>query len=274
LNGDGDYRGPKSERWRRIGRAVFGGREHAPVTLHPNGMNIPINEFRDEDWLDIVGYQSGHGDDGATLRWLCEGPPAQEWRHDPARPFINLEPPYENHLGYHSRRPHGAFAVRRALLWSLLVSPTAGVTYGGHGVWGWDDGSGPPVAHPTTGTPLPWRAALRMPAAEQVAHIAALFESIDWWRLRPAPELLAEQPGLADPARFIAAARSDAGDLALVYLPEDRNVRLRVELLAGAAQARWFDPRGGAWQAAQAADDAAGHFATPGEGDWVLLLER
>ena len=38
-----------------------------------------------------------------------------------------------------------------------------GVSYGGHGVWGWDDGSAPPVAHPNPGVPLPWREALRMP---------------------------------------------------------------------------------------------------------------
>ena len=57
LNGDGDYRGAKAERWRRIGQAVFGEREHAPVVLHPNGMNIPTEEFRDQSWLDITGYQ-------------------------------------------------------------------------------------------------------------------------------------------------------------------------------------------------------------------------
>jgi Protein of unknown function (DUF4038)/Domain of unknown function (DUF5060)/Putative collagen-binding domain of a collagenase len=274
LNGDGDYRGPKAERWRRIGRAVFGGHAHAPVVLHPNGMNIPTDEFRDETWLDIVGYQSGHGDDGSTLRWLCEGPPAQDWKLDPPRPFINLEPPYENHLGYQSRRPHSPFSVRRALYWSLLVAPTAGVTYGGHGVWGWDDGSGPPVAHPNTGTPLPWRDALRMPAAEQIAHITRLFGSIDWWRLRPAPELLADQPGDVDPSRFVAAARSAAGDLALIYVPDERQVELHTEGLRPGMAARWFNPQSGEYfLAAPAASGATHRFTTPAPGDWVLVLQ-
>jgi hypothetical protein len=271
LNGDGDYRGPKAERWRRIGQALFGGREHAPVVLHPSGMNIPIEEFRDEAWLDIVGYQSGHGDDSKTWRWLCEGPPALVCRSEPPRPCINLEPPYENHLGYHSRLPHTPFAVRRAMLWSLLIAPTAGVSYGGHGVWGWDDGSGPPVAHPTTGIPLPWREALRMPAAEQVAHIAALFESIEWWQLRPAPELLAAQPGEAEPERFVAASRSETGNLAIVYLPAEPALKLHVELLPSAVQARWFNPRDGEWMPAEG--DEAGTYPAPGEGDWILVLQ-
>src|SRR4029453_12487886 len=101
--------------------------------------------------------QSGHGDDDNTLRWLVAGPPAQYWKLEPPRPFINLEPPYEYHIAYQSRERIPPFQTRRALYWSLLIAPTAGVTYGGHGVWGWDDGTRTPVAHPNTGAPLPWR---------------------------------------------------------------------------------------------------------------------
>ena len=48
--------------------------------------------------MTIHGYQSGHGDDDKTLRWMTEGPPAREWSIEPIRPFINLEPPYEFHV--------------------------------------------------------------------------------------------------------------------------------------------------------------------------------
>jgi hypothetical protein len=274
LNGDGNYHGANAERWRRIGRAVFGGGPHAPVSLHPCGMSIPFDEFCDEAWLDIIGYQSGHGDDADTLRWLVAGPPAQLWRHDPPRPFINLEPPYEYHISYQSRQRITPAMVRRALYSSLLITPPAGVTYGGHGVWGWDDGTSPPEAHDGTGVPLPWREALRMPGAEQVAHLAALFNALDWPRLRPAPELLAAQPGEADPARFLAAARADEGDLALVYIPVDREIALQLNGLQPGLRARWFDPRtGGFAPAAAAGDGQTQRFTTPAEGDWVLVLE-
>ncbi len=272
LNGDGDYRGEKAERWRQIGRAVFG-HPHAPVTLHPCGVNWPYDDFAEESWLDIAGYQSGHDDGETRLRWLVQGPPATEWRREPVRAFMNIEPPYENHNAYTSKQPLSAHTVRRALYWSLLVSPTAGLTYGGHGVWGWDDGTQPPFAHPASGVPLPWRQALTMPAAEQMAHLAALFGSLDWPRLTPAPELLAAQPGEEDVRRTIAAARTPEGDLALIYLPEGGEVRLRPGLLRAGLGAAWFDPRTGErLAAAQAADGL--RFVAPGSEDWLLVLKR
>ena len=135
LPGDGDYRGPKAERWKRIGRAVFGDEPHAPVVLHPGGMQWVLNEFRDEKWLDIHGYQSGHGDDDRTLRWIFAGPPAMDWQKEPARPFINLEPPYENHIAYQLVEDPAIDGSASDLL--SLPGPMAGVTYGGYGVWGW-----------------------------------------------------------------------------------------------------------------------------------------
>jgi hypothetical protein len=269
LPGDGDYAGKKAERWKRIGRAVFGDRPHAPVSLHPKGMHLPLKEFQGESWLDINGYQSGHGDDEPTLAWIVNGPPAKGWTEEPIRPFINLEPPYENHIAYQSRQPFDAFKVRRAIYWSLLVSPTAGVSYGGHGVWGWDDGTRPPTNHPNTGIPLPWQQALLMPAAEQMAHLVTLFQSIDWPRLRPAPDLVADQPGQQTPSRTITASRSDEGDLALVYIPQERTVQLNLSGLQPNLSATWFDPRTGERHpAAQKGDQ----FETPAPGDWVLVL--
>ena len=81
LAGDNDYKGAQGEKWRRIGNAVFGDNRHpAPVTTHPTGMNWPWADWRDEGWLTVLGYQSGHGDSPATLRWIHSGPPSDGWR--------------------------------------------------------------------------------------------------------------------------------------------------------------------------------------------------
>ena len=271
LPGDGDYRGAKAERWKRIGRGIFGDQAHAPVSLHPGGMHWNGEEFRHEDWLDILGYQSGHGDDDATLNWLVCGPPATDWKTPPPRVFINLEPPYENHISYQTKQRISAAMARRALYWSLLVSPTAGVTYGGHGVWGWDDGTAPPVAHPNTGIPLPWQKALLMDGAEQVRHLADFFESIEWWRLIPAPELLLAQPGNQAKRHFVTISKSAENDLIVAYVPEDREIALNLTSLPDDLSAVWFDPCSGSRKPAAL---AGGHFTTPAPGDWVLLLGR
>jgi len=275
LPGDGDYRGERAEKWKRIGRAVFGGpTAHAPVLLHPGGMHWVLREFLNEPWLDIQGYQSGHGDDDRTLRWMTEGPPATDWSVEPHRPFINLEPPYEHHLAYQSKQPIPPEHVRRAVYWSLLNAPIAGVSYGGHGVWGWDDGTRPPVDHPNSGTPLPWREALRMPGAVQMGHVARLFRSIDYWRLRPAPAALAEQPGATQPAQFVAAAASPEHDLLVVYTPVARTIAVRSQAVPS-GRATWRNPRtGGQLAATGVRDGSVTRFETPTPGDWILLVDR
>jgi hypothetical protein len=138
LNGDGHYNGEAAERWRIIGRGVFGVRPRAsaPVTLHPGGWTWIRDEFNDETWYDLLGYQSAHKVDEESLKWLVAGPPSHDWNIEPIRPVINLEPPYEDHMNMASEglRRISAHDVRRALYTSLLIAPTAGVTYGGHGI--------------------------------------------------------------------------------------------------------------------------------------------
>lgn len=274
LPGDGDYRGDKAERWKRIGRQVFGGIAHAPVIVHPGGMHWVLREFLGEPWVAIHGYQSGHGDGEQVLRWMTEGPPATDWTVEPVRPFINLEPPYENHIAYQSKQPISPHTVRRAVYWSLLTTPTAGVTYGGHGVWGWDDGTGPPTDHKNSGTPLPWKQALTMPGAEQMAYVAETFTSFDFWRLRPAPHILAAQPGTGTAARFIAAAASEAGDLAVVYTPGAQPIALDPGAVPK-GRATWHNPAtGGRSSATPASTESGLRFDPPGDGDWVLVIEK
>ncbi len=273
LAGDGDYRGEKADRWKRLGQKVFDPITHAPVTMHPGGMQWIWNEFKDEKWYGFLGYQSGHGDDDATLRWLIEGPMTEDWTKMPHRPFINLEPPYENHVAYQSKKPHSPESVRRAIYWSLLNTPPAGVSYGGNGVWGWDDGTKPPTDHANAGVPLPWQKALTMPAAEQMKHLYDFFTSIDWWRLRPASMFIVNQPGKENPRRFMAAGRTDQKDLLVIYVPEDRTVEVKLDAMPPSPQVTWWNPRTGEKSAAVGVvTTSTCQFPSPAEGDWLLYM--
>jgi hypothetical protein len=264
LAGDENYQ-KNGDRWRRIGRAVFDRPGHAPVTTHPQGMQWAFDDFADEPWLDFLIYQSGHGDDANTVRWLHSGPPSRAWRTGKPRPILNAEPPYEDHLAYQSHQPQSAYNVRRAAYWSLLSTPTAGVSYGAHGVWSWETKPGVPLEHPSSGVAKPWFEAIHLPGSTQMEHLAALFTSLDWWRLRPAAGLVAEQP--EDPMRFVGAATTEAGDLAVLYLPVGGSVRLTAAVGKGG---EWFDPRTGARTPAAPAGPLL--YTAPDARDWVLVL--
>src|SRR5581483_162914 len=96
-----------------------------------------------------------------------------------------------------------------------------------------------PLDHPQTGEAPPWHEAMEAPGSADMHRLREFFASIPWWRLRPAPELLAAgtraagRPGVAAAERFIAAARTEEGDTAVLYVPEDRTVRLRVDGVRG-----------------------------------------
>ncbi|HWR52885.1 MAG TPA: DUF4038 domain-containing protein [Bryobacteraceae bacterium] len=260
INGDGDYRGPRAERWRNIGRGVFGDGPHAPVSLHPGGRMWVQDEFREEPWLDIAGYQSAHADSEGNSVWITTGPPAEEWKRTPVRPVISLEAPYEV--------PGNDAFVRRNHLWSLLNAPVAGVTYGAHAIWAWSDGVHPPAGH-GNGVHPHWKEMLERPAAVQMGRLRAFFESIDWRGLRPSPELLAQQPG---GGRFISAARSDA-DI-LIYTPGERRIALQPAALPPDFRAQWISAGALLRSPAQASrEGTAAVFATPEVGDWLLLIQ-
>ena len=268
LGGDGRFTGEAAPRWRNIGRGVFGDRPHRrPVTLHPLGGGWPLSDFAAEDWYDFVGYQSSHTARPERLRWMVGGPPASDWKQGRPRPFINLEPNYEGHPGAPGGTNFTPFHVRRAAWWSCLVSPTAGVSYGNNPIWVWNDEPAPAEGHEGLGEIAPWEAGLETEGVQDMTLLARFFESGPWHRLRPAPDLLAKQPGESDPDRFVAAGATDDGKWVVVYTPTGGRIVLDGRRLKEGRRARWFDPRTGQFKEAAGEGDA---YPAPDEQDWVL----
>ena len=273
LGGDGDFRGERSERWKRLGRAVFGESHDRLVTMHPCGSNWSADEFWGEPWFDFAGYQSCHDDTTEAIRWHVLGPVGDAWKREPAKPIINLEPNYEDHPAYTSRIPFTDREVRRAVYWSLLMSPTAGVTYGNHNVWPWSSVAEAPDPTGAYGDAIgPWTKGLDTPGVRSMTAMRRFFDSGEWWRLRPAPDLLAAQPGCDEPRAFVVVAATEEGDWAVVYSPMGGRVKLDVGKLQRPLAARWFDPRGAEWRPAGPVAGSEGEYACPDERDWVLDL--
>jgi hypothetical protein len=244
LAGDGRYDGWRSWKWKKIGRRVFENEPtpRRPVAMHPMGEAWPYANFRDESWLDVVGYQSSHSDDPRALRWLLDGPPATEWKTN-HRPVINLEPCYEGIRNAHTGKPFERADVRRAIYGSLLNAPTAGATYGAHGVWSWESRPREPLNHRGTGVAQPWHEAMQLAGSLDIQRLAALFASVEWWRVTPAPELLLSQPGDAHPHLFISVAATELLDVVIIYIPANARLELNRHLLSG-HHGVWIDPSG------------------------------
>jgi hypothetical protein len=272
LAGDARYNQTDAEKWRRIGRAVFKDHPDLLVTTHPTGMNFPWNgrDWEDEKWLTVLGYQSGHGDDANTVKWIHSGPPAEYGkRREFTRPLINLEPPYEDHNGYQSRRPHSAYNVRRAVYQSLLAAPVAGVTYGGHGVWSWHAKPGEePTDHAGTGIAKVWKDALALPGAEQMGHVHTFFESLPWTDLRPAPTMVAQESGKDDPLKSVSCAATPDNTHFVYYFPAGATASIRLHI-GDPKAVGWYNPRSGKWNDKK----PKGLFAPPDEEDWLMVVK-
>lgn len=277
LGGDGRYHQEgKTERWRRIGRGVFGGRrDRNTVTVHPCGHCWTGEMYRMEEWFDFIGYQSGHGPDERSLAWILFGEPATHWKREPYKPVVNLEPCYETHAVRGTEptpRRLSTRDVRRAMYASLLVSPTAGVTYGEHSIWPWNEYWEEPLAHRGTGIVGPWSEGLVTEGARAVTHMVSFFSSLPWWTLRPAPQLVVEQPGSRqEPSKVITAAQTTDGRYTVIYLPYGGEVKLLLDERSGAV-ARWFDPRNGIWVDAGASEPGTRTYHAPSDEDWLLRI--
>ena len=180
---------------------------------------------------------------------------------------MNLEPPYEGHNGYQSKKPHSDFSTRRATYWSLLVHPPMGVTYGGHGVWSWNLKPGEhPTGHLGTGPAKLWKDSLDHPGAIQMGYARKLFEAVGFQNLRPANVLLADQPGEKEPAKFVACAATADLKTIIVYTPTGK-VSLKPGTIPADGDANWFDPRTGETHPAE-----KDKLTAPTEQDWVLVI--
>ena len=238
LGGDGEYLKEYEQRWKNIGRGVFGEEHPGIVAQHPHGRSWIGKDYIEEDWLDILGYQSGHSNVKGTVDWINIGPMSKDWDNIPAKPIINLEPNYEE-IGFRI----SAADVRNASYWSLLATPTAGITYGANGIWPWLRSKSESIQNHgslTTGY-SPWFESINFPGSKQVGYLSNFFKKLEWWRLRPAPEILVEQPGDTTYNHFIAVSKTTNHDLIVAYLPNKITIEI-YNPLGFVYQGEWFDP--------------------------------
>lgn len=269
LGGDGQYDKELEQRWRTIGRGVFGDEHPGLVTTHPQGGSWIGDLYQNEDWMDLIGYQSSHSKFEKTVNWINQGPMARGWDKLRPRPIINLEPNYEQiNDGIITDRD-----VRNASYWSLFATPLAGITYGANGIWPWLQEGEDPLNHRASKGTWGWKRSLNLPGSRQMAYLGTFLRKFDWWTLKPAPQLLAEQPGKAVYNRFISVVKSDNDATILAYVPVRSTVKLYNDR-EKKYQAQWFNPATNQYQKGKVNVAANGllEITSPTDEDWILIL--
>ncbi len=268
LGGDGDYTGENANRWKNIGREVFGRNFHRNlVTLHPRGLSWYGNEFNEEPWLDYISYQTGHSNNDRNIRWKTQGPVVSNWEKLIPRPIMDTEPVYEHENGRNSDE------VRGSAYWSIFATPIAGISYGSHTVWPWLREGDTSINHgkkePST---ITWHEALFHGGSIQIGYLSGFFRKLDWWKLFPANELLEEQPGLKVPREWQSVLASEDRNTILVYAPVQDTIRL-ISLNEKQYTIQWFDPANNTYLKAGITPGKDGfNVQSPIDSDAILIL--
>jgi hypothetical protein len=270
LGGDGLYAREYEQRWKNIGRGVFGDEHPGVVTTHSQGRSWIGNEYAHEEWLDGLGYQTGHSSNEETVKWTTRGPVSEDWHRLPPKVLINMEPCYEQ-IGNPAVT---ARDVRNASYWSLLSTPVAGITYGASGIWPWLRQAGEQAEnHRAVPGVSPWHASINLPGSLQIGYLAGFLKQLPWWTFKPAQSMLSEQPGDEVAKHFVSVAISDDRSSILVYLPIGGQTMKLVNPERRRYEADWFDPENNTRHRGQGIGPAPLlEITSPLEGDALLWL--
>ncbi len=272
LGGDGNYKNPYEQRWKYIGQQVFDSIENAPVTLHPQGTSWIGELFGDEDWLDIIAYQSSHSNKQRTVDWINKGPMAKTWQRLPPKPLINMEPNYEE-INFEIT----AEDVRNASYWSLFATPVSGITYGANGIWPWIQKKGDLIenhGNPHGRGPSTWHQSIEFPGSRQIGLLSEFMQRYEWWKLKPAPDLLMGDPTSEGYNRFISIVSDTSHNLIMGYVPHTMPFSLRLPA-SKKYQLHWFDPIKGVLQEGSYKNsEGIAQLESPDHQDWVFILEK
>jgi hypothetical protein len=271
LGGDGRYTDEYEQRWKTIGRAVFGEEHPGIVAQHPHGSSWIGEIYKNEHWLDIVGYQSSHNNQQRVVDWINKGPMANQWDKLPPRPLINLEPNYEE-IGFRIT----AEDVRNASYWSIFTTPLAGITYGANGIWPWIQKEGELVenhGNPGGKGPSTWEQSIEFPGSLQIGYLSNFIQQFEWWELKPGQDLLVNQPGNDVFNHYISLVTKDDLSTIIAYTPIQQEIQIR-NLQGHTYTARWFDPVNNQYQdTALESEKGILKISPPSAQDYVLILK-
>ncbi len=240
------------------------------ITYHPQGGSTSSESFHDAPWLDFNMLQSGHDKkNGPNYEMI-----GKDYHLSPIKPTLDGEPRYENHpINW---KPQDGFFndfdIRQAAWWALL-SGACGHTYGAHDIWQmFDISRNPAISSARTY----WKTALNLPGSSQVGYMKHFFTEIPWQTLIPNQDML--QNNVTKDASYQMAAFSKSKDIAVVYSPYGKNIKIDLSLFtSNKLVISWFNPRDATYIKIGEFGNTSVQEFTPyvqgPETDWVLLIK-
>ncbi len=257
--------------WRAMASGIveaFGGNENVLITFHPQPNKDGASEwFHDDNWFDFNMHQTGHCRDNDVYN-LIKG----SYQFQNIKPVVDGEPVYEDHPVCFNANDLGttnAYDVRKALYLDVFAG-AFGFTYGCHDVWQMFRQNVTPV----NGPHLYWKAALELPAANQVKHLRRLIESRPIMDRVPDQSLILENANSA--YERIQATRGN--DYIFVYSALGKSFSVNIgKLSCSQLIGYWFSPKNGqVKELGSFENNITKQFNPPTSGygqDWVLVLD-
>lgn len=210
------------------------------ITWHPPGGRSSSWHMGAEPWIDFHMEQACHNRDDVSRRHY-----QLDRELFPRRPYVNGEPPYEEHpcafqggrLGWLDEHD-----VRRELYWSI-VGGAAGFTYGNHPLWQFYEGN---RYLPLNGPRMTWQESLALPGSSQLSPVLRRLADQNMLTDRKTVDYFIGDNEAYRGVDSIGACCNSARSRAWVYLPLARKFRLHRDLIAAPAwQLDWVHPVSG-----------------------------
>ena len=156
---------------------------HRPITIHPTAIKryTSRNCTEDESLIDYDMLQCCHGQNEAVEIMIKAV--RETYTATPRMPVLNGEPCYEMLMGTIT-----APWPRRAF-WSCVLNGAMGHTYGGNGIWQFNQPGIPHGASPHGGNygNTPWQEAMHFSGSTHCALGKKLLTRFDWTKFEPHP---------------------------------------------------------------------------------------
>lgn len=234
------------------------------MSVHPWAFGRDNREAWGEPWYDFIMLQAGH-------RWYSRAKRYHDIYFGPVtKPMLESEANYE---GFEDAKFQVDAACVRRTAYTAIQAGSFGYTYGAQGLYAGVLSKDNPGPTARWGPVLTWKEGLGLPGGAQMQHLRAVYESVEWWRLKP-------RVGAVPGSEVLVKADADRAFVLYFAASGKAPAACKLGKIPSGTRytAAWFDPRTG--RTTRLADPLVVREEgltlpqRPDQDDWLLILTR